>query len=64
MKEQKLGIIVSFKYLGARVSDDGSQPKVLSKIAKATTALTKLRPIRIDNISLGSFSYFCMSVNH
>ena len=35
----------SFKYLGVVVSDDGSKPEVLSRIAQATAALTKLEPI-------------------
>ena len=52
---QKLGTVTSFKYLGAVVSDDGSKPEVLSRIAQATAALTKLKPIWRDNkISLGS----------
>ena len=54
-KEQKLGTVTSFKYLGAVASDDGSKPEILSKIAQATTALTKLKPIwRDNNISHGS----------
>ena len=54
-KGQKLGTVTSFKYLGAVVSDDGSKPEILSRIAQATTALTKLKPIwRDNNISLGS----------
>ena len=40
VKRQKLGIITSFKYLGAVVSDDGSEPEILSRIAQATAALT------------------------
>ena len=37
------------------VSDDGSKPEVLSRIAQATAALIKLKPIwRDNNISLGS----------
>ena len=32
----KLGTVTSFKYLGAVVSDDGSKPEVLSRIAQAT----------------------------
>ena len=32
------------EYLGAAVSDDGSKPEVLSRIARATAALTKLKP--------------------
>ena len=55
VKVQKLGTVTSFKYLGAVVSDDGPKPEVLSRIAQATAALTKLNPIwRDNNISLGS----------
>ena len=55
VKGQKLGTVTSFKYLGAVVSDDGSKPEVLSRIAQATAALTKLKPIwRDNNISFGS----------
>ena len=55
VKGQVLGTVTSFKYLGAVVSDDGSKPEVLSRIAQATAALTKLKPIwRDNNISLGS----------
>ena len=55
VKGQKLDTVTSFKYLGAVVSDDGSKPEILSKIAQATAALTKLKPIwRDNNISLGS----------
>ena len=51
VKGQKLGAVTSFKYLGTIVSDDGSKPR----IAQATAALTKLKPIwRDNNISLGS----------
>ena len=58
VKRQKLGTVTSFKYLGAVVSDNGSKveskPEVLSRIAQATAALTKLKPIwRDNNISLG-----------
>ena len=72
-KMQKLGNVTSFKYLGAVVSDDGSKPEVLSRIAQATAALTKLKPIwRDNNISLGSklklmrlsCPYFYMPVSH
>ena len=55
VKGQKLGTVTSFKYLGAVASDDGSKPEVLSRIAQATAALTKLKPIWRDNsISLES----------
>ena len=45
VKGQTLGIVTSFKYLGAVVSDDGFKPEILSSIAQATAALTKLKPI-------------------
>ena len=55
VKGQKWGTVTSFKYLGAVVSNDGSKTEVLSRIAQATAALTKLKPIwRDNNISLGS----------
>ena len=55
VKRQKLGTVTSFKYLGAFVSDEGSIPAVLSRIAQTTAALTKLKPIwRNNNTSLGS----------
>ena len=54
-KGQKLGTVTSFKYLCAVVSDDGSEPEILSRIAQAIAALTKLKPNwRDNNISLGS----------
>ena len=54
VKRQKLGTVTIFKYLGAIVSDDGSKPEVISRIAQATAALTKLKPLWRDNISLES----------
>ena len=49
VKGQMLGIVTSFKYLGAIASDEGLKPEVLSSIAQATAALTKLKPIGRDN---------------
>ena len=55
VKGQKLGSVTSCQYLGAVVSNVGSKAEVLSRIAQATAALTKLKPIwRDNNISLGS----------
>ena len=55
VKGQKLGTVTSFKYLGAVVSDISFKPEVLSVVAQATAALTKLMLIwRDDDISLGS----------
>ena len=44
VKGQKLGTVTSFRYLGAVVSDERSKPEVLSRIAQATAAMTKLKP--------------------
>ena len=74
VKRQKLGTVTCFKNLGAVVSDDGCKLEVISRIAQATAALTKLKPIwRYKSISLGSkvklmrsfvISIFCMPVNY
>ena len=48
VKGQKLGTVTSVRYLGAVVSDDGSKSEVLSMIAQATAAFTKLKPIWRD----------------
>ena len=45
---KKLGTIRSFRYLGAIVSDEGSKPEVLSRIAQTIAAVTKLKVIKID----------------
>ena len=55
VKEQRLGTVRSFKYLEAVVSGVGSKLEILSRTARATGALTKLKPVwRDNNISLGS----------
>ena len=45
VKGQPLSTVNSFKYLGATISDDGSKPEVLSRIAQATAALARLKTI-------------------
>ena len=52
---QKLETVTSFKYLGSVITDGGSKPEILSKIAQATAALTRLKPVWNDrSISLSS----------
>ena len=52
---QKLETVTSFKYLGSVITDVGSKPKVLSRIAQTTAALTRLKPVWNDRgISLSS----------
>ena len=45
---QKLETVTSFKYLGSVVSDVDSKPEVLSRIAQATAASTRLKPVLND----------------
>ena len=54
-KRAEVGYCNKFQVLGAAVSDDGSKPEDPSRIAQATAALTKWKPIwRNNNVSLGS----------
>ena len=63
---QKLETVTSFKYLGSVVSDEGSKPGILSRIAQTTAALTRLKLLWNDrSISLSSrIRLTCMLVNH
>ena len=71
---QKLETVTSFKYLGSVITHEGSKPEVLSRIAQATAALTKLKAVWIDKSISLSFkirlmrflvkSTFLMLVNH
>ena len=52
---QKLEIVISFKYLGSVLTDEGSKPELLSRKAQTTAALTRRKPVWIDmSISLSS----------
>ena len=42
---QKLETVRSFKYLGSLITDQGSKPEILSRIAQTTAALTRLKPV-------------------
>ena len=53
MNVQKLETVTSFKYLGSVITDEGSKPEILSRIAQATAALTRWKPDWInESISL------------
>ena len=50
---KKLETVRSFKYVGAIVSDEGSKPEVLSRIAQTNAAVTKVKVIWNDkNIAI------------
>ena len=47
--------VTSFKYLGSVITDEGFKPEILSRIARTTAALTRLKPVWIhESISLRS----------
>ena len=48
MNGQKLETVTRFKYLGSVITDESSKPEVLSRIAQATAALTRLKPLWIN----------------
>ena len=55
MNRQKLETVTSFKYLGSVITDEGSKPEILSRIAQTTAALTRLKPVfNYRSISLRS----------
>ena len=55
VKDNKLEVVSTFKYLGAIISDEGSKKEVICRIAQATAALTKLSTIWKDKeISLST----------
>ena len=39
---QKLETVTSFKYLGSVITDEGSKPEILSRIAQTTAVETSL----------------------
>ena len=45
---QKLGTVTSFIYLGLVITDEGSKPEILSRIAQTTAALITLKPALND----------------
>ena len=52
---QKLETVTSFKHLGSVITDEGSKPEILLRITQTTAALTRLKPVWIDeSISLSS----------
>ena len=46
---QRLQTVTSFKYQGSVITDEGSKPEILSRLAQITAALTKLRPVWNDS---------------
>ena len=49
---EKLETITSFKYLGSVITDEGSNPEILFRIAQTTAALTRLNQFEMRGIFL------------
>ena len=49
---QKLMTVTSFKYPTSIITDEGSKPEILSRIAQTTAALTRLKPFWNDRVFL------------
>ena len=48
VNRQKLETVTSVKYLGSVITDEGSKPEILFRIAQTTAALTRLKPVWND----------------
>ena len=54
-KSMDLETVTSFRYLGSVLTDEGSKPEILSRIAQTTAALARLKLVWNDrSISLSS----------
>ena len=57
--------LTSVRYLGSVITDEGSRPEILSRIPKATAALTRLKPfwngrsISLSSLATSIFLYAC-----
>ena len=49
---QKLETVTSFKYLGSVITDEGSKPRIFSRTAQTTAALTRLNQFRMTGVFL------------
>ena len=57
---QKLETVTSFKYLGTVITDEGSKPEILSRMAQTTAALTRLKPVWIDKTISVSYTHLTL----
>ena len=58
---QKLETVTSFKYLGSVITDEGSKPGILSKIAQATAALSRLNQFGMTGVLLSVLRHDCIA---
>ena len=55
--DRSLETVTGFKYLGSVITDEGSKPEILSRIAQTIAALTRLKPVWIDKSILSASRY-------
>ena len=60
---EKLETVAGFKYLGSAITDEGSMPEILSRIAQTMAALTRLKPVWNDR-SISVSSKICVMCSH
>ena len=48
VNRQKLETVISFKYLGSVITNEGSKPEIFTRKAQTTATLTRLKPVWID----------------
>ena len=54
---QKFETVTSFKYLDLVITDEGSKPEILCRIAQTTAALTRLKPVGLTRVFLSAPRY-------
>ena len=52
---QMLETVTSFKYLGSVITNEGSKPEILSRIAQTTAALARAKPVSNDRSIFSQF---------
>ena len=52
---QKLETVASLRYLGSVITEEGSKPEILSRIAQIKAALTRLKPVWNDMSSVPKY---------
>ena len=54
---QKLETVTSFKYLGSVITDKGSKPEILTRIAQTTAVLTRLNTSHENEVLLEDITH-------
>ena len=63
IKGQRLEEVENFKYLGAIISNEGSKPEILSRIAQTTAALSRLKTESNSNSKMEKIPFYFLTVH-